>query len=153
MKKVDKDVVDKYYGILQENNLAGSKNAYGEIEIIREIDNIKNLKEENSDERIENNELAENGESSEIIAENTEPEKENKEENAENETTTKNKEIIEEELEKMRLNMNFLGLDLSQIPMQNTNNWKVYIIPILYVITSFASMKITTQSKINKKNI
>ena len=44
---------------------------------------------------------------------------------------------------RVALNMNFLGLDLSQIPSQNYTNWKVFIIPVLYVLTSFASMKIT----------
>ena len=45
--------------------------------------------------------------------------------------------------ERVALNMNFLGLDLSQIPSQNYNDIKVFIIPVLYVLTSFASMKIT----------
>ena len=45
--------------------------------------------------------------------------------------------------ERVALNMNFLGLDLSQIPSQNYNDIKVFIIPVLYVLTSVASMKIT----------
>lgn len=40
------------------------------------------------------------------------------------------------------INMDFLGLDLSKVPSQNFNDPKVYIIPALYVLTSFASMKI-----------
>lgn len=46
--------------------------------------------------------------------------------------------------ERVALNMNFLGLDLSSIPSQNYSDWKVFIIPVLYVITSIVSMKITT---------
>lgn len=46
--------------------------------------------------------------------------------------------------ENVRINMDFLGLDLSDIPSQNKTNWTVYILPILYVITSVVSMKITT---------
>ena len=46
--------------------------------------------------------------------------------------------------ERVALNMNFLGLDLSTIPSQNYSDWKAFIIPVLYVLTSFASMKITT---------
>lgn len=42
------------------------------------------------------------------------------------------------------VNMNFLGLDLSDIPSQNMTNWKVFIIPVLYVATSIASMRLTT---------
>lgn len=49
----------------------------------------------------------------------------------------------------VKLNMDFLGLDLSDIPSQDYTNWKVYIIPVLYVITSVISTKITTN--MNKK--
>lgn len=52
-----------------------------------------------------------------------------------------------EAIEKMRINMEFLGLDLSMVPTQNLNNWKVYVIPVLYVITSFVSIKITTNAQ------
>ena len=47
--------------------------------------------------------------------------------------------------ENVNINMNFLGLDLSDIPTQDYKNWKVYIIPGLYVLTSLVSMKITTK--------
>ena len=47
--------------------------------------------------------------------------------------------------EKVRLNMNFLGLDLSDIPNQNMTNPKVYIIPAFYIATSFLMMKVTKQ--------
>lgn len=54
--------------------------------------------------------------------------------------------------ENVNLNMNFLGLDLSDIPIENLYDWKVYIIPVLYVITSFISMKITSNMNgMNKK--
>ena len=56
----------------------------------------------------------------------------------------------------MHINMEFLGLDLSKVPTQNLGDWRVYVIPVLYVLTSFASIKITTiaQKKANeKKNI
>mgnify|MGYP005778255357 FL=1 len=46
---------------------------------------------------------------------------------------------------RVNLNMDFLGLDLSDIPVENLSNWTVYIIPVLYVITSFISMKITNK--------
>ena len=42
------------------------------------------------------------------------------------------------------INMNFFGLDLSNIPQENLNNITVYIIPVLYVLTSIVSMKIST---------
>lgn len=59
----------------------------------------------------------------------------------------------DETLNKINLNMNFCGLDLSKIPQQNLGDWTVYIIPILYIISTFISMRITTsmQNK-DKKN-
>ena len=47
-----------------------------------------------------------------------------------------------DEDERVHLNMNFLGLDLSDIPTQNYSNWTVYIIPVLYVVTTFISLKL-----------
>lgn len=49
-----------------------------------------------------------------------------------------------QENEQVKINMDFLGLDLSQIPNQNMQDYKVYIIPVLYIISSVISMKITT---------
>ena len=55
--------------------------------------------------------------------------------------------------ENVNLNMEFFGLDLSDIPTQNYEDWTVYVIPVLYVITSLISMKITNvMNKINKEN-
>lgn len=58
-----------------------------------------------------------------------------------------------EENEEVRINMNFLGLDLSSIPQQNMSDYKVYIIPVLYIISSFISIRLTTsmQKKQNTK--
>ena len=47
--------------------------------------------------------------------------------------------------------MELLGLDLSSVPSQNLSDWKVYIIPVLYVLTSFVSMRITTGLQAKKK--
>ena len=57
-------------------------------------------------------------------------------------------------VDKLNLKMNFFGLDLSKIPQQNITDYTVYIIPILYIISSFISIKITTlnQQKMNKEN-
>ncbi|MFR2533896.1 MAG: YidC/Oxa1 family membrane protein insertase [Clostridia bacterium] len=65
-------------------------------------------------------------------------------------------EIIEKkgtDNENVRINMEFLGIDLSKVPTQSLNDWRVYVIPVLYVITSFISIKITTnaQKKLTKK--
>ena len=57
-------------------------------------------------------------------------------------------------VDKLNLKMNFFGLDLSKIPQQNITDYTVYIIPILYIISSFISIKITTlnQQKMNQEN-
>ncbi len=56
-------------------------------------------------------------------------------------------------VEKLNLQMNFLGLDLSKIPQQNMTDYTVYIIPVLYILSSFISIRMTTamQQKQNKK--
>ena len=55
--------------------------------------------------------------------------------------------------ENVYLNMNFLGLDLSDVPSQNYTNWKVYIIPVLYVFMSLVSTRLMTSlNKSNKNN-
>lgn len=50
--------------------------------------------------------------------------------------------IKEEELENLKINMDFLGLNLAQVPTKSSD-WKAYIIPILYVLISVISMRIT----------
>ena len=52
-----------------------------------------------------------------------------------------NEKVKQEELSEIETNMQFLGLDLSQIPSENKSDWKVFIIPVLYVLVSFISMK------------
>lgn len=51
------------------------------------------------------------------------------------------------------INMNFLGLDLSSVPQENYKDPKVYIIPILYVLTSMLSMKISTNTTKKNKDV
>ena len=52
--------------------------------------------------------------------------------------------------ERVYLNMDFLGIDLSKVPTQDLNDPRVYIIPVLYVISSFISMKITANAQVKK---
>lgn len=125
MKKIDSNIINKYYTIIKEEGYT-TQGSYPEIDVIREIDNIENLaknQEESKDEESENK-------------------------------TYKKEDINQEELDQMKINMNFLGLDLSQVPMQNLSDWKVYIIPVLYVIMSFVTMKVTMKSSTtaNKKD-
>lgn len=105
MKKIDKTQLDTYVQQMKDEEMTVSA-AYSEIDIIREINYLKDKFPE------------------------------------------------DESLNKINLNMNFLGLDLSKIPQQNLGDWTVYIIPILYIISTFISMRITTsmQNKTNKKD-
>ena len=53
--------------------------------------------------------------------------------------------------ERVNINMDFLGLNLSSVPSQNYKDWKVFIIPVLYVVTSFISTRITANMNKAKK--
>ena len=71
-----------------------------------------------------------------------------------NQSTYKEIEIINKygaQDERVRLNMDFLGLDLSKVPSSNLSDWTVYIIPLLYVISSVVSIKITNSFNKKKK--
>ena len=54
--------------------------------------------------------------------------------------------------DKVNINMEFLGLDLSSVPSQAFSDWRVYIIPALYVVTSFVSIRITTSMQKRKQD-
>ena len=53
--------------------------------------------------------------------------------------------------ERVAINMDFLGLDLSKVPSSNLNDWTVYIIPALYVVSSVISIRLTTNMTAKKK--
>ena len=68
--------------------------------------------------------------------------------------TIKEKNPEDANVEKINIQMNFLGLDLSKIPQHNMTDYTVYIIPVLYILSSFISIRMTTamQEKQNKAN-
>ena len=105
MEKIDKTQIESYVQQLKDDGMPVNQ-AYSEIDIIREVDYLKEKFPE------------------------------------------------DENLEKINLNMNICGLDLSKIPQQNLGDWTVYIIPVLYIISTFISMRITTsmQNKDKKKD-
>ena len=62
---------------------------------------------------------------------------------------------MKEYAEQANLNMDFFGIDLSQVPKNNWKDFKVLIIPILYIISSFVSIRLSmnvnkTQNKEKK---
>ena len=54
--------------------------------------------------------------------------------------------------ENVYINMNFLGLDLSGVPLQDASNITVFIIPALYVLTTIISMKLNLSMNNKNKN-
>ena len=50
------------------------------------------------------------------------------------------------------INMNFLGLDLSGVPLKDSSDFTVFIIPALYVVTTFISLKINSSMNGKKKS-
>ena len=58
---------------------------------------------------------------------------------------------IKDYIEQASLNMDFLGIDLTQVPTKNPKDFKVLIIPILYVVSSFISIRLSMASTTKKK--
>lgn len=54
--------------------------------------------------------------------------------------------------ERVAMNMQFLGLDLSSVPISNLKDPKVYVIPILYVISSIISIRVSNNMMKKKKD-
>lgn len=127
MKKMDSDTVSKYKEqIVLEQGENSVSATYPEISIIKYINNkIENKEEENIEE-------------------------ENNEENLDTEENEEKLNISED----LYINMNFLGLDLSSVPKENYGDLKVFIIPALYILSSFISIKITQKQteKMTKKD-
>ena len=67
------------------------------------------------------------------------------------EAQTKLKEAMGDNIDNISTNMKFMDIDLSKVPTQNSKDFRVYIIPALYVISSFASIKLTTSMQSKKK--
>ncbi len=125
MKKVDSEEINNYKEVIvQEQGENSVSTTYPEISIIKYINN----KIDNAEEKVEN-------------MDNT------TEEITENEINNITSNVVEEEKiginEDLYINMNFLGVDLSSIPKDNYKDWKVFIIPLLYIVSSCISIKMT----------
>lgn len=146
-----KTVVDEYKEAVQKDNnnktryleiatIAKMRDDYGRInDELKKIDEQSNVEQKVDETASEDNEQKEN----------------NNEENNEQENAKESKEDLlkrKEMLEKLNINMDFMGLDLSKVPNENLKDIKVYIIPVLYVISSFISIKLTTSMQAKKKN-
>ena len=58
---------------------------------------------------------------------------------------------IKDYAEQASLNMDFFGIDLSQVPTKNLTDIKTLIIPVLYVISSFISIRLSMTTTKKKK--
>lgn len=163
MLKIDQYTVNSIanYIVLENNEENKIDRTYPQISILKyvsknkdkviDLNKIENNKEEqkNEDENKEN--IIDKNEENTI---NTTIENNNNMENTETGVNEDNKEENNIYLKDLYLNMNFLGLDLSNIPKENWNDITVFIIPALYVLTSIASLKLTTMltNKNKEKN-
>lgn len=136
MKKVDSGVIEKLESVVQEQ---GSSSNYKEIAVINYMNKLEN--ENNQSEEQQNSENNQNQEQT------------SNEENSKN-TETEEKETfnINDYKDQAYINMEFLGLDLSKVPTEDLGDLKVLIIPALYVISSFISIKLSTNTTKKKKD-
>lgn len=125
MKKVDPEVISELETVVEEQ---GNTSNYKEISVINYINSLENQDSVNEEEKNDINEV-------------------NQEENNENEEFN-----INDYKDKVYINMDFLGLDLSKVPTEDLRDLKVLIIPALYVISSFISIKLTNNSTTKKKD-
>ena len=125
MLKTDKNTINdvKDYIVKEDNNTTISQ-GYPEISIVKYVSNNKDL-------IIKINESEEEKVTTDDVKDDTVEKNEDK-----------NIETKEINLNNLYINMNFLSLDLSKIPQENYQDLKVFIIPFLYVISSFISIKI-----------
>lgn len=144
MKKVDSGVIEKLESVVQEQ---GSSGNYKEIAVINYMNKLEN--ENNQSEKQQN---SENNQTQEQ-PNNENQEQTSNEENSEN-TETEEKETfnINDYKDQAYINMEFLGLDLSKVPTEDLGDLKVLIIPALYVISSFISIKLSTNTTKKKKD-
>ncbi len=150
MKKIDSNAINEMKVIAQEN---GASRGYEEIAIINYVRGLENQSSVSEEEKQQVNEN-ENNENKDVQDNQNEKQGEKAEEVDESskEEANQSKFNINEYKDQININMDFLGVDLSKVPTQNVGDIKVFIIPVLYVISSFISIRITTKAQTKKKN-
>ncbi len=146
MKKVDKQIIEKSIAAVQEN---GGTSNYKEIAVINYINKLQNEETVSKEEQESSEEIKEE-EQNEQDSQN-ENNEESINENKQNEINNKDFDINEYK-DELYINMNLLGIDLSKVPTEDLRNIKALIIPILYVISSFISIRLSTNMTNKKKN-
>lgn len=149
MKKIDSNAINQMKSIVQEN---GATRGYEEIAIINYVRGLENQSSVSNEQKSSEEENIINDTNDVQRDENNENQV-NADELAEtnNDQNSKNEFNINNYTEEVNINMDFLGVDLSKVPTQDTGDLKVFIIPVLYVISSFISIRITTNAQNKKK--
>ena len=140
MVKIDQDAINKMTQIVSSQD-SNTKNAYQEIAIIQYVKKLQN-----------NNSAEQNAEVEEVSDKEKVVEKNEQEETTETEKSNTENFDIAKYADQVNLNMDFFGIDLSQVPTKNPTDIKVLVIPILYVISSFVSIRISMATTNKKKN-
>lgn len=153
MKKVDSEVINKMEAVVQEQ---GNASNYKEIAVINYMNKLEGESTVSVSEEEKNgeNQESENGENSENEnTQNNENTQSQEQTNSEGNTETEEKDTfnINDYKNQAYINMEFLGLDLSKVPTEDLGDLKVLIIPALYVISSFISIKLSTNTTNKKK--
>ncbi len=153
MKKVDSEVINKMEAVVQEQ---GNASNYKEIAVINYMNKLEGKSADSVSEEEKNgeNQESENGENSENEnTQNNENTQSQEQTNSEENTETEEKDTfnINDYKDQAYINMEFLGLDLSKVPTEDLGDLKVLIIPALYVISSFISIKLSTNTTNKKK--
>ena len=153
MKKVDSEVINKMEAVVQEQ---GNASNYKEIAVINYMNKLEGESTDSVSEEEKNgeNQESENGENSENEnTQNNENTQSQEQTNSEENTETEEKDTfnINDYKDQAYINMEFLGLDLSKVPTEDLGDLKVLIIPALYVISSFISIKLSTNTTNKKK--
>ena len=146
MKKVDKQIIEKSIAAVQEN---GGTSNYKEIAVINYINKLQNEETVSKEEQESSEEIKEEEQNEQDSQ--TENNEESINENKQDETNNKDFDINEYK-DELYINMNLLGIDLSKVPTEDLRNIKALIIPILYVISSFISIRLSTNMTNKKKN-
>ena len=128
MVKIDQDAINKMTQIVSSQD-SNTKNAYQEIAIIQYVKNLQN-----------NNSAEQNAEVEEVSDKEKVVEKNEQEETTETEKSNTENFDIAKYADQVNLNMDFFGIDLSQVPTKN------------YVISSFVSIRISMATTNKKKN-
>ena len=143
MKKVDKSKIDDLTNkIVNEQSIENTTSENTTVE--NKVENTTENKVENVTENKTENKTETNTNTTENkVEENKTTENNNQQNRQSNYQEIKIIEKYGSTDEEVNVNMGFLGLDLTAVPMSNWQDFKVLILPIIYLIITLINMKYT----------